>query len=122
MFARDFQSDRVVVGKSAVRNLTAAAADVERSAVQRVTAETLVANQSLIGTANASTTELKDSTAGVVAGDYVRVEQSKVVVLLAPRVSGNVNAVLTLPAAFALGAGYFFARQVAIRLFRHGGR
>ena len=33
--------------------------------------------------------------------------------VLAPRVSGNVKAVLTLPAAFAFGFGYFFARRLA---------
>ena len=64
------------------------------------------ARHSAIGVVNASTFEVKESAVGVVAGDYVRVEESRVFVLLAPRVSGNVKAVLTLPAAFALGAGY----------------
>ena len=121
-FSSDFQSERVLVGRSAVRSITAASAEVEQSAVQRVTAETLVASQVWIGVANASTAELKDSSAGIVAVDYVRIENSRVAVLLAPRVSGNVTAVLTLPGAFALGAGYFVARQVARRLFgRRGG-
>ncbi len=116
-FSSDFQSERVLVGRSAVRSITAASAEVEQSAVQRVTTETLVATQVWIGAANAATAELKDSSAGIVVGDYVRVENSRVAVLLAPRVSGNVTAVLTLPGAFALGAGYFVARQVARRLF-----
>ncbi len=90
--------------------------------MQRITAETLVANRSAIGQTNASTAELRESSAGLVAGDYVRVENSKVIVLLAPRVSGTVNAVLTLPAAFAMGAGYFFARQLVMRLFGRRGR
>ncbi len=122
MFKSDFQSDRVVVGRSAVRNLTAASADVEQSAVQRVTADSLVATRSLLGSANASTAEIKETMAGIVAGDYVRVENSQVFVLLAPRVSGNVHAVLTLPAAFAMGAGYYVARRIMIHLFGRGSR
>ena len=122
MFTSDFQSDRVVVGRSAVRNLTAASADVEQSAIQKVVAESIVTSRSLLGSANATTAELKEgSTAGIVAGDYVRVENSRVFVLLAPRVSGNVQAVLTLPAAFAMGAGYYVARRVMIHLFGRGG-
>jgi hypothetical protein len=107
----------VSVGRSAVRNLHATMAQVEQSAVQRLTAETLNADRTAVGVVNASTVDLKESAVGVVAGDYVRVEESRVFVLLAPRVSGNVKAVLTLPAAFAFGAGYFAARQLAKAIF-----
>lgn len=100
-----------------MRSLTAANAQVDRSAVQRLTSDTLIANQSAIGIANASTAELKESSAAVVAGDYVRVENSRVFLLLAPRVNGNVHAVLTLPAAFAFGAGYFVARRLLTAAF-----
>ncbi len=116
-FTGDFPPDEVEVGRSAVRSLTAANAHVERSYVQRLSAETVVASSSAFGAANATTLELKESSAGIAAGDYVRIENSRVFLLLAPRVSGTVNAVLTLPAAFALGAGYFFARSIASRLF-----
>jgi hypothetical protein len=68
---------------------------------------------------HASTIELKQSAVGVAAGDYVRVEDSRVLLLLAPRVSGNVRAVLTLPAAFALGAGFFLARWLVKAAFRN---
>jgi hypothetical protein len=115
-YTRDFQSERVEVGRSAVRNLTAGAADVDRSVVQRLTAETVVATNSAIGVANSATIELKDSAAAVAAGDYVRVDNSRVFVLLAPRVNGSVQAVITIPAAFALGAGYFFARRLFFAL------
>ena len=54
-FSSDFQSERVLVGRSAVRSITAASAEVEQSAVQRVTSETLVATQVWIGVANAAT-------------------------------------------------------------------
>jgi hypothetical protein len=40
-----------------------------------------------------------------------------VFVLLAPRVSGNVHAYITLPVAFAFGAGYFFARKLVSVIF-----
>lgn len=98
------------VGRSAIGQLHANVAHVEQSAVQRLTAQSIEASGSALGIVNGTTVELKESAVGVAAGDYVRVEDSRVFVLLAPRVSGNVKAVLTLPAAFALGAGYFLAR------------
>jgi hypothetical protein len=112
VFTNDYQSERVNVERSAVRSLTAANAQVDRSMVQRLTADALSANQSAVGIANASTIELKDSSAGVAAADYVRVENARVFVLLAPRVNGNLQAVLTIPAAFAFGAGYYVARRL----------
>ena len=117
MFTNDYQSDRVNVERSAVRSLTAANAQVGHSAVQRLTSDALVANQSAIGIANASTIELKDSSVGIAAADYVRVENGRVFILLAPRVNGTVHAVLTLPAAFAFGAGYFVARRLLTAAF-----
>jgi hypothetical protein len=82
-----------------------------------MTSDALVANQTAIGIANASTIELKDSSAGVAAADYVRIENGRVFLLLAPRVNGNVHAVLTIPAAFAFGAGYFVARRLLTAAF-----
>jgi hypothetical protein len=117
-FTEEFEhAGHVNVGRSFVRNLHAATAQVEQAAIQRMSSDTVNARQSAIGVLNSSTAELRDSAAGVVAGDYVRVEESRVFLLLAPRVSGNVRAFLTLPAAFAFGAGYFVARSIASRLF-----
>jgi uncharacterized protein (DUF169 family) len=113
----DFQSDSINVERSAVRSLTAANAQVERSAVQRLTSDALSVSQSAIGIANASTIEIKEGSAGIVAGDYVRIENGRAFVLLAPRVNGNVQAVLTIPAAFAFGAGYFVARRLLTSAF-----
>jgi hypothetical protein len=112
-FTEDFEAAGFVnVGRSAVRNLHAASANVEQSAIQRMHAETVNARNSALGVVNASTAELRESAAGVVAGDYVRVDESRVFLLMAPRVSGNVRAFLTLPAAFAFGAGYFLMRSL----------
>jgi hypothetical protein len=122
VFANEYEAGHVNVGRSAVRNLTAGTAHIEQSAVQRLAADTLDASNSAIGIANAATLELKDSAIGVAAGDYVKVEDSRVFILLAPRVSGNVRAFLTLPAAFAFGAGYFVARRLALSLFSHRDR
>ncbi len=119
MYDEGFETGTVNVGRSAVRSLNASTAHVERSAVQRMTAETVNANASAFNMVNAATVEMNESAAGIVAGDYVKVENSRVFILLAPRVSGNVKAVLTLPAAFALGAGYYFARRLMMGL---GGR
>ncbi|HWO72349.1 MAG TPA: hypothetical protein VNN21_02210 [Dehalococcoidia bacterium] len=109
-----YQSGHVNVERSAVRSLNATTANVGQSAVQRLTAEAVTAESSAFGMVNASTAELKQSGAAVVAGDYVKVEESRVFFLVAPRVSGNVNAVLTLPAAFAFGAGFFLARRLLL--------
>ena len=122
VFTGDFEADSVSIGRSAVRNLKAGTARMEQSAVQRLSAETLSASSSVIGMANATNVELSESTAGVVAGDYVRIEEGRVFLLLAPRVSGNVRAVLTLPAAFALGAGFFVARGIVQALGNRGKR
>lgn len=118
VFSEGFETSRVNVGRSAVRSINAASASVKQSAVQRLQADVVEAENSAIGAVNASTVELEESAAGIVAGDYIKVENSSVFILLAPRVSGNVKAVLTLPAAFALGAGYYFARRLMMRLSR----
>ena len=118
VFANENLTGQVNVGRSAVRNLNAAVAHVEQSAVQRLTAETVEASRSAFGVANAATFDVKESAIAVAAGDYVKIEESTVFVLLAPRVSGNVKAFLTLPAAFAFGAGYFVARRLAASIFK----
>jgi hypothetical protein len=112
-----FETDSVHVGRSAVRNINAASVRVEQSAVQRLSAGTADFENSAVGIVNGSTVEVEESAVGIVAGDYVKVEDSRVAILLAPRVSGNVKAFVTLPAAFAFGAGYFFARALAGALF-----
>jgi hypothetical protein len=115
-----FESSQVNVGRSAVRSLNATVANIEQSAIQQLTAETVHAENSAMGMVNAATVELRESASAVVASDYVRVEDGSVFLLLAPRVSGNVRAVLTLQAAFAFGAGYFVARRLAGALFGRG--
>jgi hypothetical protein len=75
------------------------------------------ATTSAFGSARAATLEVRESSIGLAAGDYVKIEESRVFVLLAPRVSGNVHPVITLPVAFAFGAGYFVARRIFLALF-----
>jgi len=117
-----FESGQVNVGRSAVRSLNATVANVAQSAIQHLTAETVHAQNSAMGVVNASTVELKDGAAAIIASDYVRIEDGSTFLLLAPRVSGNVRAVVTLQAAFAFGAGYFVARRIAGALFGRQGR
>lgn len=117
-----YESGHVNVGRSAVRSLNATTANVEQSAIQRLSADTVHAENSAMGMVNASTVEIRESAAAGVASDYVRIENGSVFLLLAPRVSGNVRAVLTLQAAFAFGAGYFVARRLAAALFGRAGR
>jgi hypothetical protein len=115
-----FETNQVNVGRSAVRSLNATIANVDRSAIQQLTAETVHAQNSAMGMVNAATVELRESGAAVIASDYVRIEDGSAFLLLAPRVSGNVRAVLTLQAAFAFGAGYYVARRLAGSLFGRG--
>ena len=117
-FAHDFEAGDVNVGRSAVRQLNATNADVQQSAIQRLTADSVQASNSAFAITQAATLELRDSVAGIAAGDYIRVEDSKVLILLAPRVSGNVRATITLPAAVAFGAGYFIARRLFLAIFK----
>jgi hypothetical protein len=122
-FTDEFErASHVTVERSFVRSLRTTTAQVEQAAIQRASAETISAHQAALGIVNSSTAELRESAAGVVAGDYVRVENGRVFLLLAPRVSGNVRAFMTLPAAFAFGAGYFFARSLAGKLFNRRAR
>lgn len=113
-----YQTGHVNVDRSALRSLNAATASIDRTAIQVLGAQAVTARNSAMGVVHASTFEMAESAAGVVASDYAKVENSRVAVLIAPRVSGNVHAVITLPAAFAFGFGYFFARRLAGFLFR----
>jgi hypothetical protein len=122
-FTEDFEAAGFInVGRSAVRNLRASTANVEQSAIQRLQAEVVNARGSAIGVVNASTTEIREGAAGIIIGDYARVEDSSVFLLMAPRVSGNVRAFITLPAAFAFGAGYFVVRSLAHAVFNRRDR
>ena len=111
-----YRADHLEVGRSAVRQLTAASVSLDRSVVQQITADSVDAKASLIGTVNGSTVEVEESMLGVAAADYVKIEESRVFLLIAPRVSGNVQAVVTLPVAFMFGVGYFLARRLVSAL------
>ena len=106
------------VERSAVRSLNAHSANLDQSAVQRLESEAVTAENSALGIVHTSTLEMRDSAAGAVFGDYVKAENSSIALLIAPRVSGNVKAVITLPVAFAFGFGYFFARRLASSAFK----
>ena len=80
--------------------------------------EVVTAQNSAMGVVHTSTLDMRESAAGAIFGDYVKAENSSIALLIAPRVSGNVKAVITLPVAFAFGFGYFFARRLAATAFR----
>jgi hypothetical protein len=113
----EYQASHMSVGRSAVRSISATTASLERSVVQHLTSDAVTADRTAIGMVHSSTAELKESAAVVVASDYVRVEDSRVVFLVAPRVSGNMKVFLTLPSAVAVGAGFFLARWLVSSLF-----
>jgi len=106
------------VERSAVRSLNAHSASLDQSAVQRLAAEAVTAHNSAMGVVHTSTLEMHESAAGAVFGDYVRADNSTIALLIAPRVNGNVKAVITVPVAFAFGFGYFLARRLAGKAFK----
>jgi hypothetical protein len=110
MSENSFAEERLHVDRTAVNRLSAGSAEVDRSAVQTLSAESVTAGNSAFVIAKGATLELRQSAAGLVTGDYVRVDESAVLFLLAPRVSGNVKALITVPAALALGAGIVLTR------------
>jgi hypothetical protein len=113
----DYQASHMTIGRSAVRSITATTTSLERSAVQHLSSDAVTADRTAMGIVKSSTAELRESAAVGVVGDYVRVENSQVVFLLAPRVNGNMKVFLTVPSALALGAGFFLARWLVPLLF-----
>ena len=57
-FAEGSSSESLHVGRSAVRNLQAVAAELNQTAVQRLTAENVTASHSAFGVVNATTVEV----------------------------------------------------------------
>ena len=112
-----YQNEHVTVDHSALQSLSADVAELRQSAVQHLRAESVQASNSAFGFTTSATLELKQSAAAVAYGDFVRVQDSTVLVLLTPRVSGDMKALLTPQTAFALGAGAVVAGRVLASLF-----
>lgn len=111
-------SETVHISRSAVRSVSAREVDARMSAVQRMVAGEARVGQSAVGLLRGDSIAVNDGLLGVAIGRKVTAEGSSTVFLLSPSVTGNVNAVFTLPAAFALGFGYVMGRWLVKLLTR----
>ena len=114
--------ESVEVSQSAVRSLNAARANLHQSAVQRLAGESVTIEQSAVLRVRGNDVSLRRCAALGAMGAHVSAENCRTVFLCSPSVSGNVQAVFTPRAAFALGLGFFFGRRVvrlAGRLLKH---
>jgi hypothetical protein len=112
-------SERVHISQSAVRSVSAREVDARMSAVQRMVAGQATLGQSAVGLLRGDSVTVKNGLVGAAIGRQVTAEGGSTVFLLSPSVQGNVNAVFTLPAAFALGFGYVMGRWL-VKLLNRG--
>lgn len=108
----DLPRESLDISQSAVRSLSGGHVVVTQSAVQNLLAAEAEIRQSSVGSARGERVSLKQGMSVSVLGRDVSVEESRVLLLAAQTVRGNVRPVLTVWSAFALGAGFFFGRWV----------
>ena len=109
----------VEVSQSSVAFVSGTTVSLRQTLVNRLEAERAVLSQSCAVFSRAQQIELQKSAVGLMVGQSVSAEDSRVVFLFAPRVTGPVRATFTLPAAFALGVGIVLARAVVRSVGRH---
>jgi len=120
-FIDSITGERVEVSQSAVRSLSAARANLNQSVVQQLAGESVTVEQSVVLRVRGNEVTLRECAALGAMGARVSAENCRTVFLCSPSVSGNVKAVITPRAAFALGLGFFLGRRflgLAGRLLR----
>ncbi len=118
------RADSVVAGEvsvraSAVRSVSGGEVDIKASAVQRVHGEEVEIEGALVGYAGAQRMEVEETQVLVAAGRQVTARNVRALLLLAPRVHGDVRVLLDWKSALAVGAGIVLARRL-LRLVRLG--
>lgn len=108
----NISGDSVEVSRAAVRNISANVAGVQMSAVQSLTAAQASLQQSAAAFVRAQQVSVQSGVVGVAVGREVAVENASAFLLLAPSVTGNVKAVITLRTALALGFGFYLGRKI----------
>jgi hypothetical protein len=106
-------SERVEVYRSAVGSISAGTVDLRQSAVRSLTAAQAELDRSVAGVIRGERVSLRNSFAAGAVAREVAVEDASTLFLISPSVTGNVRAVFTLPAALALGFGFFWGRWLA---------
>ncbi len=115
--------ERLDITGSAVRVLSGGQVTVTQSAVQNLFAADADVRQSTVGSVKGERVSLSQGGALLVVGREVSAEGAYVGLLVTPSLGGdNVRPVLTVPTAFALGAGFFFGRWLVKSVGRLFGR
>ena len=100
---------------SAAGDVHAHKVEIERSAVRSVSAEQVEIERGAAFAVRADRVKMDRSAAVLVASREVEAQDVRAVVLLTPRLRGNVTALIDLRTAVAIGAGFLLARA-ALRL------
>ncbi len=115
--------ERLDISQSAVRVLSGGQVNVTQSAMQNVFAADIQVSQSPVGSIRGERVSLTQGGALLVVGREVSAGDAYVGFLVTPSLrDGNVKSVLTVPTAFALGAGFFFGRWLVKSVGRLFGR
>ncbi len=109
----------VRVRAAAVRSVTAGDVEVRTSALQHVAAESVAIRRSSVALAGGSAVDVEHSQAFAIAGRDVRLANVRTVLLLAPRVRGEVRTLVDWKTAAGIGIGIVLGRRL-LKLLRIG--
>lgn len=111
------RADSVVAGEvsvraSAVRSVSGGDVEIGQSAVRSVQAETAAIDNSAMMAASAGQLSVSNSRVGVLAGRTVDARSVRTLLLIAPRVRGEVRTLIDWKSALAVGAGIVVTRRL----------
>lgn len=118
------RADSVVAGEvtvraSAVRSVSGGDVDIKLSAVQQVHGEEVEIEGAVVGYAGAQRMDVVEAQVLVATGRHMAARNVRALLLLAPRVHGDVRVLFDWKSALAVGAGIVLARRL-LRLIRLG--
>lgn len=102
----------VSVRASAVRSVSGGDVEIGQSAVRSVQAETAAIDNSAMMAASAGQLSVSNSRVGVLAGRTVDARSVRTLLLIAPRVRGEVRTLIDWKSALAVGAGIVVTRRL----------
>lgn len=106
---------------SAAGDVYAHGVEIVQSAVRSVFAERVEIEQGAVFSVRADRVKMDRSASVLVAAHEVEAQDVRAILLLTPRLRGNVEALIDLRTAVAIGAGFFLARA-SLRLAAAAGR
>ena len=117
--AESIVAGEVSVRASAVRSVSGGDVDLRQSAVQRLRGEEVHIKDSAVAAVAAQEVHVDDANVGLVAARQAHLRRVRTVVLLAPRVEGDVRTVFDWKGAIAIGVGIVLTRRL-LKLLRLG--